>query len=189
MNSPDYDPKRPTVFLDLDNTIISAEALSDFPFHQEGMKEKALSFALHDMDGYYIVFERPGVQDFLDWLFRTCNVCVWTAASKDYALFIIDRVILKRPGRQVQWFLFSYHCDLAYAKYKEDKQLKMVFDVFRLPDIDRSKCILIDDRKDVYSCQPDNAIHIKRFDILSEGSEKDTELSSVKRELQERFSL
>lgn len=183
------DSNKPTVFLDLDNTLISAEALSDFPFHKPGMKEKSLKFALHDMDNYYIVFERPGVQDFLDWLFQTCNVCVWTAASKDYALFIIDRIILKKPGRRLWWFLFSHHCDLAYEKFKDDKRLKLVFDVFCLPNIDSKRCIIIDDRKDVFTCQPENAIHIKAFEILGEGSENDAELKNVKRELQERLNI
>ena len=42
-------------------------------------------------DGHYKVFERPGLQEFLDYLFANFNVSVWTAASKSYALFIIDK--------------------------------------------------------------------------------------------------
>ena len=43
-------------------------------------------FSYHDMDGYYIVFERPGLQEFLDYLFANYIVSVWTAATKDYAI-------------------------------------------------------------------------------------------------------
>jgi hypothetical protein len=46
------------------------------------------------MENYYIIFERPGLQQFLTFLFKNFNVSIWTAASKDYALFIIDKIII-----------------------------------------------------------------------------------------------
>jgi len=166
---------RQNVILDLDNTLLSAEALEDFPFHQKGIKEKALQFNLHDMDGYYVVFERPHVQDFLDWLFQNYNVSVWTAASKDYGLFVLENILLKN-NRKLDYFLFSYHCDLSRKKYDYSKKLDLIYDVFKLSGYNASNTIIIDDLEEVHECQPKNSIHIKEFEILNKNSERDQEL-------------
>jgi len=182
--------KKANIILDLDNTILSAEALTDFPFHKEGMREKALQFAIHDMDNYYIIFERPGVQDFLDWLFKYYNVAVWTAATKDYALFVVERIILKKPNRQLKFIMFSHHCDISYDKYKADKRLKLVFDDFKIDGFEPDNTLIIDDRKDVWKIQPNNAIHIKAFEILDEGSEHDRVLEKeIQQQIQEKFPI
>ena len=47
----------------------------------DGGLDAASKFTFHNMDDYYITFERPYVQEFLTWLFATYNVCVWTARS------------------------------------------------------------------------------------------------------------
>ncbi len=175
--------EKKNVFLDLDNTLISAEALEDFPFKKSGIREKAMKFAIHDMDGYYIIFERPNVQSFLDWLFKNFNVSVWTAASKDYALYIIEHIVLKRPDRKLDFILFSHHCDISKKKYKYSKQLKLVFDVFQLEGYNKNNTVIVDDLPEVKECQPKNCIAVEPFEILNEGSEHDDELTKVKEEL------
>lgn len=175
------------ILLDLDNTLISAEALEEFPFTQKGIRKKAIQFAIHDMDGYYIVFERPGVQEFLDWLFENYNVSVWTAASKDYALFIIENIILTKPERQLDYIFFSYHCDISKKMYSASKRLKLLFEKFNLPGYNEHNTLIVDDLGEVYKCQPNNAIAIKAFEILEEGSEKDTELVTIRRLIETKF--
>ena len=167
------------ILLDLDNTLISAEALTEFPFSEDGMREKAMKFPIYDMDSYYIVFERPNLQEFLDYLFANYNVAVWTAASKDYALFIVENIILKKPGRVLDFILFSYHGDLAYKKHKGTKNLKFLWDTLELDGYSEDNTLIIDDLKDVYETQPSNAIHIKAFEILDKDSEEDKELLEV----------
>jgi TFIIF-interacting CTD phosphatase-like protein len=177
------------VILDLDNTLISAEAVEDFPFSSPGIRDKSVQFTLHDMDGYYIVFERPCVQEFLDWLFSNYNVSIWTAASKDYALFIIDKVVLARPNRKLDFIFFSYHCDISKRLFsRNSKRLDLLFDVFRVDGYNSKNTIIIDDLKEVYTCQPNNAIHIHPFEILSEKSEQDNVLlSEIKGRIEQRF--
>ena len=104
--------KKFNVFLDLDQTLISAEANDEFDFNNS--KEKSKKFTSYDMDGYYIVFERPGLQDFLDYLFANFNVSIWTAASKDYAIFIIDKLYLKI--QKESWIGFFSHIIVIYLK-------------------------------------------------------------------------
>ena len=81
---------KPNIILDLDQTLISAEVSEEHNFKKYEMKSKLFDYK--DMDGYYIVYERPGLQKFLDYLFENFNVSIWTAASKDYALFIIEKI-------------------------------------------------------------------------------------------------
>ena len=103
--------------LDLDQTLISAEAEEEYDFKKYNKKAKLFNF--QDMDGYYIVFERPGLQKFLDYLFSHYNVSVWTAATKDYALFIIEKMLLKKKkNRTLDYIFFSYHCDISKRKRK-----------------------------------------------------------------------
>ena len=176
MNSP---VPKPNVILDLDNTLISAEALTDFPFKKDGMREKALKFSIHDMDGYYIVFERPGLQEFLDYLFKNYTISIWTAATKDYALFIIKHIILKNPNRRLNYIMFSYHCNISKKLFKNSKDLRLLWNIFKLPNFNPENSIIIDDLDEVYETQPNNAIHIKAFEILDKDSENDTELHTT----------
>ena len=102
------------VILDLDNTIISA-------LRPEEMKEAVDKFGQIDpsldwidMDTSYRIYERPGSQQFLDYIFSEYRVSVWTAASKEYAAFIVDNVILKKGrNRKIDYILFSHHCRLS----------------------------------------------------------------------------
>jgi TFIIF-interacting CTD phosphatase-like protein len=180
--------KSENVILDLDNTLISAEAIEDFPWKMEGIRDKAIQFPIHDMDGYYIIFERPYLQTFLDWLFENYNVSIWTAASKDYALFIIDKVVLTTASRKLDHILFSYHCDQSRKKYEYAKKLDLIFDEFKIEGYSSNNTLIIDDLDEVYECQPRNAISVYPFEILESGSEKDNELPKLKRRIKMLFN-
>lgn len=159
------------VILDLDETIINS-----IPTDEE-CDDKIKVFKMHDMEDYYLVFERPNVQKFLDELFSKYNVSVWTAATKLYALFVIEKVILKKD-RKLDLILFSNHCDYSSKKYKGGKDLNMIFDV--LPDT-YTECntIIVDDQDYVKKVQPDNCYQIKEFKVMKEDSHKDSELMNV----------
>ena len=101
------------ILLDLDQTLIAA--LSPDELDEKKHSKKMQKFKYYNMDGEYTIFERPYLQEFLDYLFdkkNNFNVSVWTAASKDYALFIIGNIILKKdkPERKLDFIFFSYHC-------------------------------------------------------------------------------
>lgn len=180
---------RKNIILDLDNTLLSAEALTEFPFKKNGMKEKALQFAIHDMDGYYIVFERKRVQEFLDYLFQNFNVSIWTAASQSYCLYIVEHMILIKPERQLNYIFFSYHCGISKKLYKGDsKNLKLLWEKFNLGHCFQSdNTLIIDDHPEVYKSQRQHCIHIYPFNILDENSEHDEILMTHIKPLLERF--
>ena len=174
-------PERLNVVLDLDQTLISAEASDEYDFNSN--KAKAKKFEFHDMDGYYVVFERPGLQPFLDYLFANFNVSVWTAASKDYALFIIDKIILSKPNRHLDWVFFSYHCDISKKKKDGSKDLSMFWDEYKLIGYDKDNTVIIDDYDEVYKTQPDNCIVAFPFEFTEKDSHKDDYLPHLQRAL------
>lgn len=166
--------KRNTVILDLDQTIIYGEPVKQFP---ENLKKKASLFTFYDMDKVYVIFERPHLQEFLDFLFENFNVAVWTAASKDYALFIVKNIILAKPNRTLAFILFSYHCKISEKinKNKHTKYLSLLSSEFNLTAFNKTNTLIIDDyESDVYASQPNNCILAPEFVFRKEGSENDT---------------
>lgn len=169
------------VILDLDNTLISsidetdAEAMG---LDQVYMRQRMFNWKYMDRD--FKVFLRPGLQEFLSWLFKKFNVSVWTAASKSYALFIVDNFILNRPGRKLDYILFSHHCDESIKYSDRQKNLKVMIDKLPLEKYTFEDTVIIDDSDEVYETQPDRCIHIKPFDVASSDcTENDKELQKV----------
>ncbi len=165
--------KRMNILLDLDQTCISAEASEEFDFDKN--KSKSKNFKYYDMDGYYTVFERPGLQEFLDYLFKNFNVSVWTAASKDYALFIVDKIILgNHTDRTLEYIFFSYHCDISYDEMSGSKDLSMLWgNICNLPGFKKDNTIIIDDYIEVYDTQPGNTILAPPFEFTDSKSIED----------------
>jgi TFIIF-interacting CTD phosphatase-like protein len=135
-------------------------------------------FRWENMENIYKVFERPGLQEFLDFLFENFNVSIWTAASKSYALFIIHEFILKdHPERKLDYILFSYHCKKSKRIRGSQKALDILKDEFALARFDMNRTYIIDDHPEVYSTQPDNCIKVKAFEFTERKSWEDNELN------------
>lgn len=180
---------KPNIILDLDNTLICAEVLKRFPFNTPGMREKALQFGLHNMDGYYIIFERPHLRKFISFCLQHFNVLIFTAGTKDYGLFIIEK-ILKPYGLIPDYYFFSYHCELSHKLYKNHKDLNILFEYLDIDsDINNTNTILIDDHPDACEHQPDLTINIKAFNFMDKQSIKDEELLNVMNLLKKKFNI
>lgn len=165
--------------LDLDQTLISAESTKKYNFKKN--KEKAKKFKFYDMDGYYIVFERPYLQEFLDYLFANFNVSVWTAASKDYALFIIDKILLQnKSNRKLDWVFFSYHCDLSRKIKSGSKNLSVLWEKYKIENYNKDNTVILDDYDEVYNTQKNNCIIAKQFEFEDDNSESDSFLKDLK---------
>lgn len=174
------------IILDLDQTLISAEANEEYDF--ESNYTKANQFEFYDMDGYYIVFERPGLQKFLDYIFKHFNVSVWTAASKDYALFIIDKIILQnKPERKLDWIFFSYHCKISNKIKNSSKNLSILWEEYKLDGYNENNTLILDDyEEDVFEPQKNRCVLAKGFYFTDENSENDDyleRLTSIFRQL------
>lgn len=165
------------VILDLDQTLISGEELKTFDMKKQQEKMKKFDYKIMDND--YIIFARPHLQEFLDFVFENFQVSVWTAASKDYAYFIIKNFITIKPKRKLDFIFYSYHCDLSLKLKKGLKSLSMLWDVFELKKYNKENTIIIDDNPEVVKNQKDNVLQIKPFYYQNRASYQDDELQKI----------
>lgn len=199
------DDKKPYIFLDLDLTLIYAEPLEkrlDELKSNRGISKKIKAFdpnfdlgkleygsnvsakdkKIFMMDKDYIIFLRPGLQEFLDFLFKNFTVSVWTAASKEYAIFIIQYIILLLDKnekkldpsikRNLDLILFYYHCKMASDSSGGYKNIKFLIEnnsIFQ----NNKNIYILDDNQDVYDTQPDMCIKAEEFLPLKKKEVKD----------------
>ena len=177
--------ERLNIILDLDSTIIYGEECKKANLDEIKKKYKNV----HTMDTSYYIIERPGLQDFLTFLFKNFNVSVWTAASKNYALFIIQEVILKN-GRKLDWFFHSDHCDISseISKSKEQKDLNIIWETFKITNYNKDNTLIIDDNDLVFKTQPTNCIKVlPPFELKNKSSTNDTFLTKLQQQLTDYF--
>ena len=170
----------PRIYLDLDNTLLHAIPTRSFhKKYKDRASKRKIAEALNnikvydmkdDDESYYLVFERPGLQPFLDYLFSNFTVCVWTAATKDYAAFIIDKILLSKPGRKLDHVFVHYHCKKSKKRYgkRHPKELKMLIDHYKLPNMNVKNCVIIDDHPDVKSQQSHLCVTAPEWTIFDE---------------------
>jgi len=195
------DVNRLNVILDLDNTIINSLEPSEIKLIDPSFislaktpepEEFQAKFMFADMEPYFRVFARPGLDAFLDYLFEYYNVGVWTAAESEYALFIIRHFIETKPNRRLKFIFYRYHVDGAEKRYGEGKikDLRLLWEHYKLFHVYPCNTILIDDLIDVKTTNPLNVFRLKSFDVLK-GSHPnmnavtDRELENVKDTLEE----
>ena len=162
---------KPNLLLDLDQTLIYSEPSEDFDFTTN--QDKMDKMDHHDMDGVYVIFQRPGLQTFLTYLFENFNISIWTAASKDYALFIINNIILKDPSRKLDWIFFSYHCEISKKHTGHSKSLSVLWDIYKIPGYSKKDTVIIDDYNEVFDTQRGNCIVAEPFIFSNNDSEND----------------
>jgi len=143
------------VILDLDETLISSLE----PLVYEKYKNSLSGKEHFIYDNFYYIFPRPGLQEFLDFVFTNYNVIIWTAASLDYALFIIQNFILIKPNRKIDYIFFNEHCRISQETYKNAKQLKQIWETFKLDHCNENNTVIIDDREDLRLNQENNVIN------------------------------
>lgn len=178
------------IILDLDNTIISTiDETEEKEMDKTDLKNRTRLLEWKIMkwgvtDERYKIFARPYLQEFLTWLFEYFNVSIWTAASKSYALFVIDEFILRSSEnkRNLDYVLFNYHCDKSKKKMKGIKVLSALNEIFNL-NYDLNKTFIIDDLAEVYASQPDKCFKIKAFEVSDSECEKDIELKKIMNQL------
>jgi len=173
------DRKKINVFLDLDNTVIYSIVKDKF---NENSYLK--NFNYHVMDDDYIVFERPGLQQFLDWLFNNFNVSVWSAASPNYVDFIVRNVIEKND-RVVEYVLNSDNCEFSQDIFgnKHIKNLNLLWDIYDVENYGPYNTLIIDDLSLVSNINPNNSIKIKSFNTNRKDNLNDDELKNIKNKL------
>jgi len=162
---------KPNIILDLDETLLNSQETTTFD--KEKYRKKVSKFSMHDMDGFYLIFERGHLQKFLDYIFSNFTVSVWTAGSLDYCLFIVEKIILIKPERKLDYIFFSYHGELSMSLTGDTKNLELLWKDYKLPGYNENNTIIVDNFDEVHLCQKHNCVIAKEFDFLDKGSEND----------------
>jgi len=165
------DIPRLQVVLDLDNTIISSLSMREVK-KLKNIDNRKLNYKT--MQDYYRVYERPHLKTFLDYVFKHFDVTVWTAASRDYASFIIDNIILRgHPNRKLKMFLYDANCDESQEFYNKNSPKDLRY-LYNFTGYHPCNTVIVDDLKDVYKANPKQTIRAHYFDAKKDVSEKDT---------------
>jgi TFIIF-interacting CTD phosphatase-like protein len=171
--------KKMNVILDLDSTVINS--LRPWDEQPKGLTGYTME---NDSEAEYIVYERPHLQEFLDYLFANFRVAVWTAATKDYAIFIVENILLQnKPERKLEFLFFDYHTDISEKISKIDciKDLNLVWNTF--PGFNNKNTVIIDDYEEVYMPQICHSYPIPPFYADEPNAASDTELLKLKSKL------
>lgn len=166
--------------LDLDNTIISSVSQAEMKKIKK-IEERKLQY--EDMEQYYRVFYRPHLEEFLDFAFKNFNVTVWTAASKEYAAFIIDKIIINgKKGRKLKMFFYDVHCEQSRDMYGGDSPKNLKY-LYHFKGYFPCNTIIMDDHPAVFSTNTRQVIKADYFDASLLKSEKDNFLLRTIRNL------
>lgn len=172
------------VVLDLDNTLLNSIEREEFDKLSDEKQEHLLeSFEHVYMGRDYVIFLRPGLQDFLDYLFKNFNVSVWTAASKDYMAFILKHIIIKKPNRKLDIVLYDKSCDFSRKNFSVVKDLRYLWQLLKFPGYRKDNTFLIDDLKEIYENDKSRVINIKSFEVEKKGADKDKVLIKMREKL------
>ena len=169
------------VILDLDNTIINT-----LPIDEANPFMNNFHYSLFRVNPVLsdVIMARPGLDEFLDWLFANCKVSVFTHAEKDYALEVINKFIIQgKKERKLDLIYYRYHVNMGLDIYGGYKDLRLIWNGFNIYDFYPSNTLIIDDNPMVKRSNPYNTIHIYPFEA-SEKSVNDNELENVRKVLE-----
>lgn len=147
------------VVLDIDETLISSEVVTEGELDQINQHQFDFNFTLQWKDITYYVFikKRPFLDQFLEYLVKNFRIAVFTAADREYAT-----EILKHLGifDQLEFFKSRESLSIGFDWFKFIVYLKKLKSI---PDIDLKRTVIIDDTKEVANRNQRNLIHIKSF--------------------------
>lgn len=177
------------IILDLDETLLSTVDIKD-KNDTKGVNDlDALQMKTEFKFYDFLITPRPYLQDFLKFLFTNFNVSIWTAASKDYACYIVDNLITPaKSNRKLTCLFFDMHRNISEKIYNAPKKLELLWSHFNLyDDFNEKNTIIIDDLQDVKKSQPSSTYQIPAFDVRKAGYENDRELKKLKKLLSENL--
>lgn len=157
-------PKKKTIILDLDETLVhtfSSTTGFDSASKNPNLKNRIFSFTL---DGEFMWgFIRPFAHDFISLLQKYYNIGVWSAGLRDYVEKIVSILFVQPPV-----FVWSREdCEDVYLPSENQvvkkKPLTKLYNHF--PCLNRTNSLIIDDRDDVCDENTSNHIHIPSYEL------------------------
>jgi len=183
------------IILDLDQTIIAGESYTELNSIKDKKERDKLLQHLElfgekygkkifkvSANEQYIIYGRPYLQEFLDALFANFNVSVWTAASSDYANFVIQNFILV-PGtsRTLDFIYTRSHCEILSLNDGSEFLTKPLIKIFQKHKLyNQHNTFILDDNPDVHKIQKNNCILAKPFEIVNKEINSKGDIKYVK---------
>lgn len=151
-------PSKPNILLDLDGTLI-------YSLRKDKIKQQQFSwFNVKPMSTNSSVIERPHLQSFLDFVFKNFNVSIWTAAQEKYAMWIIKHFILIKHNRKLHYLLHNEHTKASMKLYNAPKDLRLIYEVLKLPHFNQYNTYIIDDLVQVCQFQKPQCLNVQPFE-------------------------
>jgi TFIIF-interacting CTD phosphatase-like protein len=156
-----YQSSKKNLLLDLDNTLIFSLETNKI---KKGTNSWLTKFKNYKMDDQFVVNERPHLQDFLKWAFDNFNVSIWSAGSREYVKFIVDKVVLKKyKDRKLRYIFDSETCEESEKIYNQPKKIDYLWKYLKLTEFNKSNTYIVDDLDEVIDGNEGNSIRIKKF--------------------------
>lgn len=171
------------IILDLDETCVSSVEPSclDDPTKRATFQRKKGKF-VHHVTNHFIIFERPRLQAFLDFLFANFNVSVWTYGSESYGRDVIKRVICPpKSGRKLKHKFFYNECEASRLRTGCFKHLDYFFGLNK--NYHKNNTLILDDNENVYTTQENQILRLKPFHFFDARSENDKTLVQIQQYL------
>uniref|UniRef100_A0A7N0RDR4 FCP1 homology domain-containing protein n=1 Tax=Kalanchoe fedtschenkoi TaxID=63787 RepID=A0A7N0RDR4_KALFE len=143
---PQNSPKKPTVVLDLDETLVHTT-----PVPPPGRFDFIVRPRIGGEMVSLYVLKRPGLSAFLEKLAAEYEVVIFTAGLKEYASLVVDRI---DPRGLISHRLYRDACREMEGRFVKDlggigRELKRV--------------VLVDDNPNAAFLQPENALRVRPF--------------------------
>jgi hypothetical protein len=204
---------KPCLILDLDETVISTLTWNEIRQCQKENSDdcKFLNDNIDKLEKYdwhydkipppqygkgptrdtFVTFERPGLQDFLDFAFENFRVFIWTAGSPEYAVTLTENIILRKnkDARKIHGVFNSYHVDVSESTFGPLKDLRLLWETFNDTLPEGSRCteydtIIMDDNELVHEPYPSNCLYMKPLDFQKpRKAVMDTLLKTIQKQL------
>jgi TFIIF-interacting CTD phosphatase-like protein len=180
--------KKINLVLDLDNTLICSVPMKEVRTMERNNHKSLSKLRYRDMDDIYRVFYRPYLDEFLSYAFKNFDVTVWTAATKDYASFIVDNIITDgkklKKKRRLKMFFYDDNCDQSQSIFKETSHKDLRY-LYNFKDYHGCNTLIIDDLYEVYETNSKQTLRAVYFDAKKQGAYNDTFLLETIDKLEE----
>lgn len=154
------------IVLDLDNTLVSTVSKTEMLkiLAPEEVQKIPLHFITYDND--MLIYIRPYLQEFLDFLFENYNVSIFTASESNYAYYIIKSLILDdKPNRKLDFIMTFPHYQNCLDIYIKHKYIGYITSKYPLYTEETTR--IIDDNPVVWYSNPNNTIRANPFDLIT----------------------
>lgn len=181
--------ERPLVILDVDQTVIHSIPYPIYLNHitQNPIRKLGIDFrVVYEEDGTDLaVSVRPGLSEFLRFVFANFRVGIWTAAKKRYAHDVLQRILTPMQYRSLAFVFTRKECAWSRSYTGPVKPVYRLLEL--LPNVDLSQTVLCDDNPAATEAFAENTVLVQPYDALQMNADIDQELDYLARYLERLF--